>query len=41
MKRILAIAVLLTLPTWAGQKLPTTQTKEPPWVGDINFPDFY
>ncbi len=31
MKRILAIAVLLTLPTWAGQKLPTTQTKEPPW----------
>lgn len=33
MKRILAIAVLLTLPT--------TQTKETPWVGDINFPDFY
>lgn len=33
MKRILAIAVLLALPT--------TQTKETPWVGDINFPDFY
>lgn len=33
MKRILAIAVLLPLPA--------TQTKETPWVGDINFPDFY
>ena len=32
---------MLALPTWAGQKLPTTQTKENPWVGDINSPDFY
>lgn len=31
MKRILAMAVLLAMPTWAGQKLPTTQTKETPW----------
>lgn len=30
MKRLLTIAVLLALPTWAGQKLPTTQTKETP-----------
>ena len=33
MKRILAMAVLLAMPTWAGQKLPTTQTKEPPLEG--------
>ena len=34
MKRLLTLAVLLPLPTWAGQKVP-------PRVGDINSPDFY
>ena len=41
MKRLLAIAALLALPAWAGQNLPATQTRETPWVGDMNFPDFY